>query len=144
MNSPWHYILLVLIGVLSWYLSTVISSFLKRKSKLSWWSSGEFIYNIKEPNMKIYNRIIRIKNESREPAENIEIMHPNAPHIFKIFPSRDYGNRILEDGTHIIDIGNLGSKESVCIGIININALPELPIIRNRWGIVKHNKDPWP
>lgn len=138
MQSPFHYIILLMVGILAGYCIT----FIKPREKLIWWSTQLFIYHVENPAATIYNWTITIKNMGRRPAENIEITHPTEPNLITINPPRDVGQKILPDGSHVIFVENLGSKEALSVGLLNINAGLELPIIRSKWGIAKHKKDP--
>ena len=114
-------------------VSLVVGLFLQRlqaKPKLLYWVPGSFMFNLKEPQLALRTDALTIQNDGRMPATNVEIIHRQRPDHFQFSTAISYVEENGPDGTHIIRIPSLGSKEFVNIQLLSHVQEPVLLNVR--------------
>lgn len=107
---------------------------LEPKSKIVWWQSHNFRFNMREPNLTLHTHSYTIQNLGRKLAENVEVVHRSRPDHFQLQPALDYQEVTTPNGEHILRVPNLGPKEFCSIEFLSYKTLPELLYVRSAAG----------
>jgi hypothetical protein len=114
-------------GIVSLIVGLLLQRF-QSKPKLLYWLPGSFLFELKEPKVKIRTDSLTIQNVGRESATNVEIVHKNRPEHFHFSTPISFTEETNPNGEHIIKIPSLGPKEFVNIQLLS---LVQAPIILN-------------
>lgn len=120
-------------GVISLIVGLALQRFVD-KPKLQFFLPGQFLFELKEPNVKLQTDSLTLQNSGRKSATNIEIVHKETPDHFQFSQAIGYSEEINPNGEHIIKISSLGPKEFLNIQYLSHTKVPNLLRVRSDQG----------
>jgi hypothetical protein len=138
-------------------IATYLSQFLSPKIKIRYWLSHSFMYTIPNTNpaavtpaaivppagggaaaapfhFKLLTQSVTIQNFGRESADWVEIVHPQKPDFFQLYPALNYTENTSPSGAHTLRVQSLASKEFFNIQFLSYTHMPQLEVIRSPAG----------
>jgi hypothetical protein len=147
MHSLGAYIATICVTVIATYLS----QFLRPKIKIRYWLSHSFMYSVPNTNpaaiapaggavpaapthFRLLTQSVTIQNFGRESAGWVEIVHPQKPDFFQLYPALNYTENTNATGAHTLRIQSLAPKEFFTIQFLSYTHMPQLEVIRSPAG----------
>lgn len=123
-----------------------LSRYIEPRARLVHWFPGFFTFQVPVPNpaagqpptLNISTHALTIQNLGWRTANQIEIIHGQAPQLFRMQPQLNFTQTTLPNGEHVITIPTLARREWVTIQVLTVGTLPPLRVVRSHEGQSTH------
>jgi hypothetical protein len=119
------------------FISGLALQRLADKPRLEYFVPGNFLFELKDPEITLRTDSLTIQNRGRKSASNIEIVHKVKPDHFQFSQAISYSEDFNPDGEHLIKIDNLGPREFINIQYLSHTQAPFLRTVRSDQGPAK-------
>ena len=118
-----------------------MSRYIEPRVRLVHWWPGFFTFALPLPNpaggqqtVGVSTHALTIQNLGWRIANQVEIIHGQAPQLFRMQPQMNFTQALLPNGEHVITIRTLAPREWVTIQVLTVGPLPPLRVVRSNEG----------
>lgn len=123
-----------------------LSRYIEPRSKLVHWFPGWVTFVVPLPTpppgaaplppatVNVSTHTLTIQNVGWRPANQIEILHGQAPQLFRFVPQVNFTQGVTPAGEHVITIASLAPREWVALHVLTVGNFPPLRTVRSAGG----------
>jgi hypothetical protein len=134
----------VIVTYLVTFIGGYLSRYLEPRARLVHWFPGWVTFPVTPPAqpgtatpavVNISTHTLTIQNIGWRPATRVEIVHGQAPQLFRLTPQMHYTVDLTPSGEHVIRIDALARREWVAIQVLTVaSSFPPLRSVRSTEG----------
>jgi hypothetical protein len=131
------------------YVVTFVGGYLSRyvepRAKLVHWFPGWVTFAVPLPappavpgsaaagpnNVNVSTHTLTVQNVGWRPASRVEILHGQAPQLFRFVPPVNFTQGVTPAGEHVITIESLAPREWVTLHVLTVGNFPPLRSVRS-------------
>jgi len=127
-----------------------LSRYVEPRAKLVHWFPGWVTFAVPLPaaasgaaplpapaagTVNVSTHTLTVQNVGWRPASRIEILHGQAPQLFRFVPQVNFTQGVTPAGEHVITIESLAPREWVALHVLTVGNFPPLRTVRSVEGL---------